>query len=166
MAAAWQRGATPAASTLVNLVTDSTAIINGTVNSVFEGGGIGGHLVFADPHGVVVGASGVLNVGSLLLSTPTADFIDSILSIVDEELLIDEDQPLVLLRGQVVLSSEGEAVVQIDGVVSAYGAIHLEGNEVILAGEAHAGNDTAHGTTASAPVTPALTACTATWLSP
>src|SRR5690606_26943059 len=67
------------ASTLVNLVTDSTAIINGTVNSVFEGRGIGGHLVFADPHGVVVGASGVLNVGSLLLTAPTQSLMDGLL---------------------------------------------------------------------------------------
>src|SRR5690606_24931345 len=92
---------------LVNLVTDAQVLINGTVNSFLEGQAdrIGGHIVFADPHGIVVGASGVLNVGSLLLSTPTAAFMDSMLSMVDTTLTIDEDTALVLLTGEAALSA-------------------------------------------------------------
>lgn len=58
---------------LVNLVHNSRAEINGTLNA-FKNGSIGGHVIFADPLGVVVGSSGVLNVGSLTITTPsTAD---------------------------------------------------------------------------------------------
>ena len=46
--------------------------INGIVNTLNDiGGNVGGNLVFVSPKGVVVGASGVLNVGSLTVMTPT-----------------------------------------------------------------------------------------------
>lgn len=57
---------------LVNLVRDSKAVINGTLNG-FKDGSIGGNIIFADPHGLVVGASGVVNVGSLTITTPSPE---------------------------------------------------------------------------------------------
>ena len=58
---------------LVNLVFDSSASqINGIVNS-YKGGKIGGNVLFANPNGFVVGSTGVFNVGSLTLMTPTED---------------------------------------------------------------------------------------------
>ncbi len=58
---------------LVNLIFDSSASqINGIVNS-YMNGSIGGNILFANPHGFVVGASGVFNVGSLTLMTPKED---------------------------------------------------------------------------------------------
>ncbi len=56
---------------LVNLVHDSRVVINGTLNGLKDGS-IGGNIIFADPHGLVVGASGVVNVGSLTVTTPSA----------------------------------------------------------------------------------------------
>ena len=55
---------------LVNLVFDSSASqIDGIVNS-YKNGQIGGHVLFANPNGFVVGKAGVFNVGSLTLMTP------------------------------------------------------------------------------------------------
>ena len=54
-------------STFVNLV-DNQINIQGLVNSVGKDGAFtNGNVVFVSPNGMVVGASGVLNVGSLLL---------------------------------------------------------------------------------------------------
>lgn len=56
---------------LVNLVFDSSASqIDGIVNS-YKNGQIGGNVLFANPNGFVVGKTGVFNVGSLTLMTPT-----------------------------------------------------------------------------------------------
>ena len=58
---------------LVNLVFDSSASqIDGIVNS-YKNGQIGGDVLFANPNGFVVGKTGVFNVGSLTLMTPTED---------------------------------------------------------------------------------------------
>ncbi|MBR1460364.1 leukotoxin LktA family filamentous adhesin [bacterium] len=55
--------------TFINLVQDRV-IINGIVNSMKDGNFYNGKAVFISPKGVIVGASGVLNVGSLGIYTP------------------------------------------------------------------------------------------------
>ena len=57
-------------SKFVNLV-DNRIIINGILNGVLSNGNIGGHAIFVSPQGMVVGASGVLNVGALTAIAPT-----------------------------------------------------------------------------------------------
>ena len=65
-------------SKLVNLIFDSSASqINGIVNS-YMNGQIGGNVLFANPHGFVVGEHGVFNVGSLTLMTPKEDVMKKI----------------------------------------------------------------------------------------
>ncbi len=60
--------------TFVNLV-DNKININGIVNSTRDGNFYNGKAIFVSPNGMVVGASGVLNVGSLGVYTPsTAKF--------------------------------------------------------------------------------------------
>ena len=56
-------------SKFVNMV-DSQVNINGIVNTVKGDAFYGGHAIFVSPNGMVVGASGVLNVGSLTVATP------------------------------------------------------------------------------------------------
>ena len=59
-----------AVNTFVNLV-DNQININGIVNSVDKSGNFyNGRAVFVSPNGMVVGASGVINVGSLGVYTP------------------------------------------------------------------------------------------------
>ncbi len=66
-------------SKFVNLV-DSQIIINGIVNSVLNNGDFnpGGHVIFVSPNGMVVGASGVLNVGALTAIAPTQSSFDAV----------------------------------------------------------------------------------------
>ena len=61
-------------STFVNLVQNQINI-QGVVNALqSENGGLSnGHLIFVSPGGMVVGASGVLNVGSLSVYTPDSN---------------------------------------------------------------------------------------------
>ena len=71
-------------SKFVNLV-DSQININGILNTLLSNGNIGGHAIFVSPQGMVVGASGVLNVGSLTAIAPTQSaynkyILDSVLS--------------------------------------------------------------------------------------
>jgi len=66
------------ADRLINLIYDSSASqINGEVNA-FKNGIIGGNVVFANSNGFVVGSTGVLNVGSLTLTTPTKAAMDDV----------------------------------------------------------------------------------------
>ena len=58
-------------SKFVNLV-DNQININGLVNTVRDGNFYNGEAIFVSPNGMVVGESGVLNVGSLSVLTPTA----------------------------------------------------------------------------------------------
>lgn len=65
---------------LVNLIFDNSASqINGIVNS-YKGGQIGGNILFANPHGFVIGKDGVFNVGSLTLMTPKEDTMKKLFS--------------------------------------------------------------------------------------
>ena len=57
-------------SKFVNLV-DNQVNINGLVNSMRDGKFYNGQAIFISPKGMVVGASGVINVGSLSVLTPT-----------------------------------------------------------------------------------------------
>src|SRR5699024_8754737 len=113
---------------LINLVHDSRAVINGTLNSI-KNGRIGGHIVFADPHGVVVGANGVVNVGSLLMTTPTSEFMDRVIA---KDGTIDDAAVARLLRGQAPISDDG--LVQVDGEINAAGAIEISGMDVAVTG--------------------------------
>lgn len=62
-------------SKFVNLV-DNQVNINGLVNSMRDGKFYNGQAIFISPKGLVVGASGVLNVGSLSVLTPTQNDYD------------------------------------------------------------------------------------------
>lgn len=69
-------------NTFINLV-DGQVNINGIVNALQSvGGGLknDGNLVFISPQGMVVGASGVLNVGSLSVITPNQSGYDTLKS--------------------------------------------------------------------------------------
>ena len=58
-------------STFVNMV-DNRININGVVNSMRDGNFYNGKAIFVSPNGMIVGASGVLNVGSLGVYTPSS----------------------------------------------------------------------------------------------
>lgn len=61
---------------LINLVRGNQTVVDGVLNSIKDGS-IGGNVYFANPNGFLISSTGIVNVGSLSLSTPTAGFIDS-----------------------------------------------------------------------------------------
>ena len=63
-------------SNFVNLV-DNKVIINSLVNTMRGNDFFNGHAIFVSPGGVVIGASGVLNVGALSLITPSQNTYNS-----------------------------------------------------------------------------------------
>ena len=67
------------ATNLINIVRDQRTDIYGVLNAI-KNGQIGGNVWFANPNGFLVGASGVVNVGSLTVTTPTPAFVDGFFS--------------------------------------------------------------------------------------
>ena len=63
-------------SQFINLV-DNKIEINGIVNSMRDGNFYNGKAIFVSPNGMVVGASGVLNVGSLGVYTPSSSIYEN-----------------------------------------------------------------------------------------
>lgn len=123
---------------LLNLVYDAPVNVNGTVNSL-KNGRVGGNVIFADPHGMIVGSGGVLNVGSLTVVTPTRQFMDGVIDVKGNvsELAVSQ-----LIKGQVEHSSDG--VIHIDGAINALEKISLQGAKVAVAGKLKAGPDVLH----------------------
>ena len=90
--------------TFVNLV-DNQININGIVNTMRDGNFYNGKAVFISPNGMVVGASGVLNVGSLSVATPTTEDFNAFKNAPNTNTLGD------------VLNSKGNGVVTVNGKI-------------------------------------------------
>ncbi|SHH07353.1 leukotoxin LktA family filamentous adhesin [Pollutimonas bauzanensis] len=127
-----------AAKALLNLVYDAPVNINGTVNAL-KNGRVGGNVIFADPHGMLVGAHGVLNVGSLTVLTPTKRFMDGVIDVAGN---VSEVAVSQLLSGQVERAPD--SVIHIDGVVNALEKISLQAAKVNVSGKLKAGPDVLH----------------------
>lgn len=111
---------------LINIVRDAPAYVNGTLNS-YKNGQIGGNVYFADPHGFVVGRTGVVNVGSLNVSTPTREFVDGMISPSGQ---INEGAVANLLAGTIPISPDGN--IRIRGKINAIDAVRLTGQNVFV----------------------------------
>jgi hypothetical protein len=116
------------ANDLINIVRNGTAVVNGTLNG-YQNGAIGGNIFFADPYGFVVGAGGVINVGSLTVTTPSKQYIESLISSAG---VVDNAAAAQLIAGTVPLSSDG--VIFIRGQVNAQSGVTLNGVKVAIAG--------------------------------
>ncbi|MEX1660830.1 leukotoxin LktA family filamentous adhesin [Thioclava sp. 15-R06ZXC-3] len=113
---------------LVNIVRDGPVMIDGVLNS-YKSGQIGGNVFFSDSHGFIVGQSGVVNVGSLTVNTPTDKFLESVIG---ADGTINQDAAGKLMRGEIPLSSSG--FISISGVINAQNGITLDGQNVTLTG--------------------------------
>lgn len=110
------------ASNLVNLVHNSQAVVNGTLNGV-QGGKIGGNIIFADPNGMVVGASGVVNVGSLTITTPTGAQMQSLANIAVNGTVAQSDQAAAdLIAGKY---TGGSGSLSVSGKINSSGSVNL-----------------------------------------
>ncbi|MGN6460687.1 MAG: leukotoxin LktA family filamentous adhesin, partial [Pseudolabrys sp.] len=114
-------------SNLINLINgNDPAVINGVLNS-YKNGEIGGNVYFAAPGGFVVGSHGVVNVGALNVTTPTREFVDSVVSRNGQ---INQGAVDNLLAGTVPLSPNGN--IRIRGRVNAVDAVRLTGQNVFV----------------------------------
>lgn len=113
---------------LLNLVHDQRTDIDGVLNSL-KNGRPGGNLYIANPHGVVVGESGVVNTGALHALTPTRAFMQRFFDAPGEPSALATQQ---LLDGSVPLDPEG--LVSIRGRVNAQD-VALAAGRIAVAGE-------------------------------
>ncbi len=105
--------------TFVNLVQDQINI-NGIVNSMRDNAFYNGKAVFISPNGMVVGASGVLNVGSLSVMTPNQNDFDKL-----------RNQPNIANLNNIE-NSYGTGTVKIDGKVFAQDGVDIKAASVAV----------------------------------
>jgi filamentous hemagglutinin family protein len=112
---------------LVNIVRDTRTDIHGTLNAIRDRR-IGGNVFFANPHGFVVGAGGIVNVGALSVSTPTQGFVDRFFTAPG---VVDAGALGQLLNGTAPLSP---AAIRIDGRINAIDGVELAAGTVSVKG--------------------------------
>ena len=118
--------------TFVNLVQNQINI-NGVLNALQSDGGAlsNGHLVFVSPNGMVVGASGVLNVGSLSVYTPDSNSFNKFYNSVETAAqTIAKDGVTNATWDPGALTIDGQAVVTVDGKIMAQGDINVDAGVV------------------------------------
>lgn len=109
-------------NTFVNMV-DNQVVINGIVNSVRGNGFYNGKAVFISPNGMVVGASGVLNVGSLGVYAPNSiDYTN-----------LKNSPSAATLAEATENASNGGAPITINGKVITAGNVDLVGGQIDIA---------------------------------
>ncbi|MCB1760831.1 MAG: leukotoxin LktA family filamentous adhesin [Gammaproteobacteria bacterium] len=124
---------------LLNLVRDSRTEINGVLNGIKQGK-VGGNVFIANPHGVVVGAQGRVNVGSLSLSTPTPEFLDRVLG---ADGTPSPGATEALQRGEIPLNTD--ASIRIEGRIDAQREVHIQAHEVVIGGSVNVRTASAQG---------------------
>ena len=115
-------------NTFVNFVNGKINI-NGIVNSMRDGNFYNGKAVFISPNGMVVGASGVLNVGSLQVLTPTQSDYDNLK-------LGDFGVPANGGDISSLEQSKGGAEVKIEGKVFTQNSVDINAGSVTVANNA------------------------------
>ena len=118
-------------NTFINLV-DNQINIQGIVNSLNNINGdfkTDGHVVFVSPNGMIVGASGILNVGSLSVLTPENDTYERYKSNVRDS----NKAPSLLKNFREELSEHGTGSVTIDGKVLARNFVDINAADVNIA---------------------------------
>lgn len=122
---------------LVNVVRGPASAIDGVMNA-YKDGRIGGNVFFFNPNGVVVGAGGQINVGSLLLAAPRQDFLDRLLSAGGQ---IDDAAVKEALSGRFPLSDSGlisvrGAIRTVDGAMLAAARVDIGSGGSVRSGPA------------------------------
>ncbi|MCP5307913.1 leukotoxin LktA family filamentous adhesin [Cognatazoarcus halotolerans] len=117
-------------SNLLNLVRNERSTLDGVMNA-YKDGRIGGNVFFFNPHGIAVGAGGQINVGSLLLATPSAGFMDRL---IDGSGNIENATVAAALEGRIPLSESG--LITVEGRIRAARAVNLSAAGVRIGADA------------------------------
>lgn len=113
---------------LINLVHDKISNIDGVLNA-FKDGKIGGNVFFLNPNGIAVGASGVINVGTLTLATPTKEFMDNVIS---SDRTVSSQLTKAILAGDMPLNPLG--LISVKGKINAAGGAAFMGGDIVNRG--------------------------------
>ena len=113
--------------TFVNMV-DNRINVNGIVNTMRDGAFYNGHAVFISPNGMVVGASGVLNVGSLSVMAPATDKYNKLLDEYAQNNLVNINNISTLKKE----SRDGD--IDVYGKVFARNGVTIDGKRVNIPG--------------------------------
>ena len=117
-------------SKFVNFV-DNTININGILNTMRDGNFYNGHAIFVSPNGMVVGASGVLNVGSLSVLTPTMQDYNKNKSDMFSKTVSDA----TVIEN--LKNSKGSGDIKVDGRVIARDIVNLSGANIATSANSH-----------------------------
>lgn len=108
---------------------DGKTNIDGILNSI-KNGKIGGNVFILNPHGIAIGKSGVVNVGSLMLSTPNKEFMDQVIG---QDGSISELATKSVLAGDLPINPAG--VISVKGKIKALDSVAVRAGGVVNAGE-------------------------------
>ena len=111
-------------NTFINLVQNGVNI-NGILNTMRDGNFYNGQAVFITPGGMAVGASGVLNVGSLSVITPTNDAYNNLKSEYTSNNFANINNISTLLN-----KSSNVGNISIDGKILAREGVQLRGGQI------------------------------------
>ena len=120
-------------SKFVNLV-NSQVNTNGIVNTMKGNNFYNGHAIFVSPNGIVIGASGVLNVGSLSLITPSQSKFDSFKNAYDAGSLSNYEFDGNAYKA-LITDSHGNVVI--NGKILARGDVNVYGDTITIQGSSN-----------------------------
>ena len=112
--------------TFINLVKNGVEI-NGILNTVRDGNFYNGHAVFVTPGGLTIGASGVLNVGTLSVATPTDQRYNTLLGEYNNNNFSNISNVSHLLNGA---DESNVGDITVDGKVFARNGVQLRGGQI------------------------------------
>ena len=118
----------------VNMV-DNKVNINGIVNTVKGDAFYNGHAIFVSPNGMVVGASGVLNVGSLTMATPRQDTYDDLKRAYNGRITYDIADYEHGADKYNELLQKSEGMITVNGRIMAKENVELYGKDIKVFGE-------------------------------
>ena len=111
-------------NTFINLVQNGVNV-NGILNTMRNGNFYNGHAVFISPSGLTVGASGVLNVGTLSVATPTNSAYNKLLTEYAANNYENINNVSHLLNGET-----NAGIINIDGKVFARNGVQIRGGNI------------------------------------
>jgi filamentous hemagglutinin family protein len=121
------------AHNLINIVRDRRSDVHGVLNSIRDGR-IGGNVWFANPHGFLVGPTGVVNVGALTLTTPTQAFVD--------KFFVSPGNPNDAAVSQLLAGTEprnASGTIAVQGRINAAEGVRLSAGAINVAGSIYSG---------------------------
>ena len=118
-----QAGSTNYVNTLVNTVQNRIDI-GGTVNAI-RNNKISGNLYFLSPQGMVIGAGGVVNAGSLTVLTPTQEAFSQYNSVANLDFVNTAG-----VRNDVAIPINASGTIEVHGTINAATAVELQAGKI------------------------------------